>query len=141
MRSAICLMFSGLLMNGSLIAKHWHDDEKHWKKHASRTDDDKHGSDHHAKGCYFEPQATRVLVEYYAPRFRELPPGLQKKIYRTGRRLPPGWERKMQPLPVVVDRQLPPLPGGYSRGYIDGFAVVYSPRTQIVIDIVAVFGR
>jgi hypothetical protein len=47
----------------------------------------------------------------------------------------------MQPLPVGVERQLVPLPTGYNRGYIDGYAVVYSPRTQVVVDIVAVFGR
>ena len=40
-----------------------------------------------------------------------------------------------------LERQLAPVPSGYSRGYIDGYAVVYSPRTQIVIDFVAVFGR
>jgi hypothetical protein len=65
---------------------------------------------------------------------------LRKKLYRNGH-LPPGWERNIRPLPVVVERQLAPVPTGYSRGFIDGYAVVYSPRTQVVIDIVAAFGR
>jgi hypothetical protein len=65
---------------------------------------------------------------------------LQKKLYRNGH-LPPGWERRMQPMPVTVERQLVALPNAYNRGYIDGYAVVYSPRTQVVVDIVAVFGR
>lgn len=47
----------------------------------------------------------------------------------------------MQPMPVVVEQQLVPVPQGYRRGYIDGYAVVYNPSTQIVIDFVAVFGR
>ena len=63
----------------------------------------------------------------------------EKKLYRTGH-LPPGWERKMEPLPLVVERQLVPLPGGYRRGVIDGYAVVYSPRTRVIIDVTALFG-
>jgi hypothetical protein len=45
----------------------------------------------------------------------------------------------MQPFPVVVEQQLAPVPVGYSRGFIDGYAVVYNPRTQIIVDITAVF--
>jgi hypothetical protein len=56
-----------------------------------------------------------VITEYYAPRYRSLAPGLQKKLYRTGH-LPPGWERRMQPMPVVVEQQLVPVPQGYRRG-------------------------
>ncbi len=96
--------------------------------------------DHAARNCYFQPRDAWIVTQYYAPRYRELPPGLQKKPYRNGH-LPPGWEKKVQPLPVAIERQLAPLPSGYSRGYIDGYAVVYSPGTQVVIDLVAVFGR
>ena len=69
-----------------------------------------------------------------------LPPGLAKKFARTGH-LPPGWERKMEPLPVAVERDLVVLPPGYRRGYIDGSIVVYVPRTQVVIDVVPLFRR
>jgi hypothetical protein len=133
MRQTIALLFFGMLASGPIGAKHWHEDDKHWKKY-------KDDEGHHGKGCYFEPRDARVVTEYYAPRRRELPPGLQKKLYRGGH-LPPGWEKRMQPMPVVVERQLVPVPAGYSRGYIDGYAVIYSPRTQVVIDIMAVFGR
>ncbi|HEY6211780.1 MAG TPA: hypothetical protein VIW45_05815, partial [Vicinamibacterales bacterium] len=74
------------------------------------------------------------------PRYRSLPPGLAKKYARTGH-LPPGWERRMEPLPVVVERQLVALPPEYRRGYIDGSIVVYSPRTHVMIDVVAIVGR
>jgi hypothetical protein len=47
----------------------------------------------------------------------------------------------MQPFPVAVERQLPVLPPEYRRGYIEGYAVVYNPHTQVVIDVMAVFGR
>jgi hypothetical protein len=46
----------------------------------------------------------------------------------------------MEPLPVVVERELVVLPSGYQRGYIDGAVVVYSPRTRVMIDVVAVLG-
>ena len=143
MRLVTYLISFGILMSAPVSAKHWHENQKHWKEHAKHEDQDDRGFDHRdhgAKNCYFQPRDARIVSGYYAPRYRELPPGLRKKLYRNGH-LPPGWERTIQPLPVVVERQLAPVPNGYSRGYIDGYAVVYSPRTQIVIDFVAVFGR
>jgi hypothetical protein len=142
-RLVIPLITVGLMASSSASAKHWHEDEKHWKEHARHEDQDDRGFDHRdhgAKGCYFQPRDTRIVTQYYAPRYRDLPPGLQMKIYRN-RRLPPGWERRLQPMPVMVERQLVPLPTGYARGYIDGYAVVYSPSTRVVVDVVAVFGR
>jgi hypothetical protein len=143
MRLVISLISVGILMSGAASAKHWHDDEKHWKEHAGHEDADNRGFDHRdhgAKSCFFEPRDAHIVTGYYASRERELPPGLQKKLYRN-RPLPPGWERRMRPMPVVVEQQLVPVPTGYSRGYLDGYAVVYSPRTHVVIDFVAVFGR
>ena len=46
----------------------------------------------------------------------------------------------MQPIPVVVERQLAPLPRDYRRGVVDGFAIVYNQRTGVTIDVVALFG-
>jgi len=117
--------------------KHWHEDKGHAPKHAKHHDDDDRDFDHHADGCYFGPGDVRVIREYYAPRYRALPPGLQKKYQRTGH-LPPGWQKKLEPLPVVVERRLIVLPPQYRRGVMDGYVVVYEPRTQVIIDIVAV---
>jgi hypothetical protein len=89
----------------------------------------KHGGD-----CYFRPHDVRIIETYYAPRQRSLPPGLAKKYYRTGH-LPPGWAKRMEPLPVDVERELVVLPPAYRRGYIDGVVVVYSPRTQVIVDV------
>lgn len=100
---------------------------KHWREH-----------DRHASACYFQRDDVRIIREYYEPRYRPLPPGLAKKYYRTGH-LPPGWQKKMEPLPVVVERRLVPLPPGYQRGYIDGSVVVYSPRTDVIVDVVGLF--
>ena len=141
LKSLTCLIISSCLLAAPALAKHWHEDDDHWNKHWKHHDDrDERDFDHHAGGCYFQPREARLITEYYSPRYRNLPPGLEKKFYRTGH-LPPGWEKRMQPFPVVVERQLAPVPIGYRRGFIDGYAVVYSPRTQVMVDVVATFGR
>jgi len=117
----------------------WRDDQKPSKKH-SQDRDARHASGVSATITYFPPQDVRIIREYYEPRYRSLPPGLAKKYRRTGQ-LPPGWQKKMEPLPVAVERRLVVLPPEYRRGYIDGTVVVYSPRTQVVIDVVAVLGH
>lgn len=78
-----------------------------------------------------------VVRRYYAPKYRNLPPGLQKKYARTGQ-LPPGWQKKMDPLPIAVERECSPLPVGYKRGVIDGHAVIYTSHGTIV-DVAVLF--
>lgn len=78
-----------------------------------------------------------VVRRHYAPKFRNLPPGLRKKYARTGQ-LPPGWQKKLDPLPVAVERECRRLPAGYRRGVIDGHAVIYTSRGTIV-DIAVLF--
>jgi hypothetical protein len=68
-----------------------------------------------------------------APAFAKHP-----QYERTGQ-LPPGWIKKIEPLPVEVERRMVVLPPEYRRGYIDGTVVVYSPKTHVAIDIAAVF--
>ena len=89
---------------------------------------------------YFQPREVEIIHEYYGPYYGSLPPGLAKKYYRTGH-LPPGWQKKMVPLPVALDRRLGPLPADYRRGYIEGSVVLYSPGSDVVIDVVAPLGR
>jgi hypothetical protein len=60
----------------------------------------------------FSTGDRRVVREYYEPRYRRLPPGLQKKYSRTGE-LPPGWQRKIQQPPRAVERRLMVLPREY----------------------------
>jgi hypothetical protein len=64
---------------------------------------------------------------------RDLPPGLRKKYYRTGK-LPPGWQKKVQPFPPELVRVLPPPPPNCERGYVDGVAIVFDRRTRIIMD-------
>jgi hypothetical protein len=133
MRALILLLLAGLIASTgqTALAKHRDDDDrKHWK------DDDWDREYHrkHGEACFREND-IRVIHEYYRP--RSLPPGLQKKLYRTGQ-LPPGWERKIRPFPVIIEQRLPSLCSGCARGYMDGYAVVYQPRTRVIIDVHAV---
>jgi hypothetical protein len=102
-------------------------------------DKDKDKDKDHGKGkgpkndsYYFRREDYGPIERYYnGP--RDLPPGLRKKYYRTGK-LPPGWEKKIQPFPPDLARQLPPPPPNCERGYIDGVAVVYDRNTRIIMD-------
>jgi hypothetical protein len=87
---------------------------------------------------HFSVEHVRVIRGYYAPRYRHLPKGLQKKYQRTGQ-LPPGWQKKMEPMPIALERDLPPLPAGYRRGVIDGHAVIYSSRSGTIVDVAVLF--
>lgn len=118
------------------------DDDDQGKGHGHGHD---HGHDHeenghgkHGSGRYFREQDYGYLRQHYdGP--RSLPPGLQKKYYRTGT-LPPGWQKRFRPMPPVVLQQLPPVPAYYQRGYLDGYAVVIDPRTRVIVDAVDMVG-
>jgi hypothetical protein len=99
-------------------------------RHADRAQVDVH--------VVFSTRDVRIIREYYAPRYRRLPPGLQKKLARTGT-LPPGWQKKMEPFPAALERDLPVLPPQYRRGVMDGHAVIYQPKTQVIIDVAVLF--
>src|SRR3954471_10178082 len=103
-------------------------------KHESIVNDDRQVTAH----VHFSIGERRAIREYYAPRYRSLPPGLQKKVARGGQ-LPPGWQKKLQPFPVEVERQLAPLPRDCGRGVIDGHAIIYSTRSHAVIDVAVLF--
>jgi hypothetical protein len=86
----------------------------------------------------FSSRDAVAIREYYAPRYRRLPPGQQKKLARGGS-LPPGWERKMEFFPPVLEQRLARLPEGYHRGVIDAHAVIYKAGSPIVIDAAVLF--
>ena len=85
----------------------------------------------------FSSEEIQIVREHYNPRFRNLPPGLQKKLARGGQ-LPPGWQKKVEAFPPELERRLPRLPAGHYRGVMDGHAVIYSPAGGIV-DVTALF--
>lgn len=88
-------------------------------------------------GGYFRDRDVVVIREYYRPGYRALPPGLQRRYARSGQ-LPPGWARRMRPVPVYIERDMMRVPRGYYRGVIDGRAVVYD-RRGFILDLAVLF--
>ena len=118
------------------LAAHQKSHGSHSKKarHETVVTEDRHVTAH----VHFSRGEQRVIREYYTPRYRSLPPGLQKKVARGGQ-LPPGWQKKLQPFPAEVERRLSPLPRDCGRGVIDGHAVIYDTRSHAVIDVTVLF--
>jgi len=86
---------------------------------------------------YFRSRDVVVIRDYYRPYYRPLPPGLRHRYYRGGY-LPPGWARRVYPVPVYLEPELVVVPRGYRRGIIDGHAVVYNDR-GFVLDVAVLF--
>jgi len=88
--------------------------------------------DGYYEGAYRIPQRDVIVVrDHY--RGNRLPPGLSRKFARGGA-LPRGWQRRVRPVPVVIERRLAPLPYGYRRGIYDGAYIVYDSRRGILAD-------
>jgi hypothetical protein len=136
MKRLICATVAGLLLVGAAVeaspsqgkSKNKADQEKAKGKVA----------DAKVLNVSFAPADVTILRTHYGPRYRNLPPGLQKKVARGGS-LPPGWQKKFESFPVVLERQLPPLPPDYRRGVIDGHGVIYNRHTNVIIDVTVLF--
>jgi hypothetical protein len=139
MKRKIALTLAALLFSGAVLAA---DRQGNSKKHrgsdaAEARHEDEDGDSRTAAAVSWGTHDIEVVRRYYAPKRRDLPPGLEKKYARTGQ-LPPGWQKKMQPLPASVEHECAPLPSGYRRGVIEGHAVIYNSRGTI-IDVAVVF--
>jgi hypothetical protein len=136
-RFSFSALAGGTLPLVALVAEDDHDKhDQHGRGHGRRDDDqgeDKHNRGNGNRGRYFRDDDTAYLRQYYGGPV-DLPPGLRKKYYRTGK-LPPGWEKRFRPFPPDVIRRLPPPPAYCDRGYIDGYAVVYDRRTRVIVDV------
>ena len=97
--------------------------------------DESHDVDVHV---VFGAADVNIIRNHYASRHHRLPPGLQKKLARGGQ-LPPGWQRTFEPFPLGVERRLPPLAPQYRRGVIDGHAVIYNRRSNVIVDLAVLF--
>ena len=136
MRRLICATVACLLLGGTVVlaSPSQGKSKKHTQGRAKDTGSDASVAVH----AVFAPADVTVLRTHYAPRYRNLPPGLQKKVARGGQ-LPPGWRKKFEPFPVELERQLPALPEHCRRGVIDGHAVIYNSRTNVVVDVAVLF--
>jgi hypothetical protein len=86
----------------------------------------------------FSQRDVTLIRSHYGNRFRNLPPGLQKKLARGGS-LPPGWEKKIEAFPAALERDLVVLGPNRKYGIYDGHAVIYNPLTHAILDIISLF--
>lgn len=96
---------------------------------------------HYSVRVVFTDHDRRLINDYYAPRYRSLPPGLAKKD-----RLPPGHAWRARPnhpihedarwryLPNELDQRLSRLPPEYVRVIIGTDVVIMNVRTRVVVD-------
>jgi len=133
-RKFLIALFGVLSVQASLVFANGQG-KGHGKDKKNRQDDSRDGD---RESRYFRDQDYGRIAQYYGGP-RNLPPGLRKKYYRTGT-LPPGWQKKMQPFPSELVRQLPPQPPNCEFGYIDGVAVVYDRKTRIILDSIDLIG-
>lgn len=131
------IVIIGLLAGGAVAEGAAPDRQKHPKRQRAHDDVYRSGTSV-AIDVHFSQREVHLIRTHYAPRYRSLPPGLQKKLRRGGA-LPPGWRKKLEPFPVALERDLVVLPAGYRRGVIDGHAVIYRPGTQVIIDVAVLF--
>ncbi len=137
MRRVICAMVAGLLLGVAAVGAA-PSQGKGKKQSGQEKSKDKSADTSVAVNVVFASADVTVLRDYYVPRYRNLPPGLQKKVARGGQ-LPPGWQKKFEPFPVEVERRLPPVPDGYRRGVIDGHGVIFNTRSNVIIDVAVLF--
>lgn len=135
MRRFVLIALCVLVVTASLEAK------KKWR-----------GNDNDRDGyASFRNEDVREIQGYYrggpsglppglAKRGGDLPPGLEKKLRRDGQ-LPPGLQKRIEPFPVELERRLPPLRRGLSRGVLGGRAVIYDPRSMAIVDVTIIVGR
>jgi hypothetical protein len=129
----VALLFGAAVLAGDQHGKSKkHSDAKETAAHADRD-----GGSGVAVHVSWTSHDIEIVRRHYAPKYRNLPPGLQKKYARTGK-LPPGWQKKMEPFPVALERECAPLPSGYRRGVIDANAVIYNSR-GVIIDVTVLF--
>lgn len=90
----------------------------------------------------FTDHDRRLINDYYAPRYKKLPPGQAKRG-----RLPPGhaWQvRRNQPvpedarwryLPVELEQRLTRLPPEYVRVVVGTDVAIMNVRSRVVVDV------
>jgi hypothetical protein len=108
------------------------------KGHEKRGDDDDQDERYYRdrdresmRGWYDEHQNN--LPPGLAKKDR-LPPGLEKQLVRRGT-LPPGLQKRLQPVPVDLERRLPPPHPECAHVLIDGHIVLLNQRTSVIVDI------
>jgi hypothetical protein len=130
----LTVIMAGVLLGG-VLASTAEAGDRRGGKHGRR--DARHYRDGGYYRGYARPHNVVVVRNYYRPYYRPVavPYGYH---YYPGGYLPPGWAKRVVPVPVYLEPEFVPAPYGYRRGFIDGHAVVYNSR-GFILDIAAVF--
>lgn len=93
----------------------------------------------------FGEDERRIIKDWFHDSKNELPPalakreqlspGMQKLLTKNGT-LPPSLEKKIQPLPRVLEMRLQRLPAGRRRVAIGGNVILLDETTSMIVDIV-----
>ena len=137
MRRLISMTIAGVLLASVVVAAEQPGKQKKQQNGKKAATVQSGGGTDVAVHVSFTTGDVELIRRHYAPRYRNLPPGLQKKVARGGS-LPPGWQKKLEPFPLPLERGLPPLPAGYWRGVFDAHAVIYNSKGMI-IDVAVLF--
>jgi hypothetical protein len=97
----------------------------------------------------FLPEEQRIIRAYFQNpppglppglgKRGDLPPGLEKQVRRKGQ-LPPGLQKRVAPFPPDLAARLAILPEGHERGILGNLAIVWSPRTGLIVDVLVLAG-
>lgn len=131
MKSTLSLIVAAALLGGTVFVGQA---EAGDRRHRDRRAEIRY---EHRDGRYFRDRDVVIIRDYYRPYYRPLPPGLRHRYVRGGY-LPPGWARRIRPVPVYLERDLVVVPRGYHRGIIDGRAVIYNDR-GFLLDVAVLF--
>jgi len=111
----------------------------HGKHNQDQDEDRGHG--------YYHVHEQEVVRAWYVNHASNLPPGLAKKDRLppglesqlvTRGTLPPGLQKRVVPVPVELERQLPPPPPDCAHVFIAGSLVLLNRRSNVVVDVFAV---
>ena len=130
MKRLISLFMAGMMLGGVGFANHAEAGD-HWKRRRAEV---RRESRHDR---YIGRRDVYVLRDYYRP-YKWSPPTRHRHRYYRGGYLPPGWVKRIRPVPVYVERDLVVVPRGYRRGVIDGQVVVHNDR-GFILDVAFLF--
>lgn len=133
MRSLLSVIVLGALLGGTVFVGQAEAGDRRKGGHHRRGE----ARYEHRDDRYFRGRDVVVIRDYYRPYYRPAPRGHAPRYYRSAY-LPPGWAKRIRPLPVYVERDLVVVPRGYHRGLIDGHAVVYNDR-GFILDVAVLF--
>jgi len=122
----------GVVVSGALLAPSAEAGDRRHARDGRRVD----ARVTYQRDGYVRDRDVVLIREYYVTHER-LPRGVRKHYARRGQ-LPRGWAKRMRPVPVYVERQLPVLPRGYRRGVIDGHVVVHND-SGFIFDVAVLF--